>query len=62
MESESLLITELEAAKRLNLSSKTLSKVRKRGDIAFVQVGRAIRYDVPAIVDWIMRTRAVAAT
>jgi excisionase family DNA binding protein len=62
MESDSLLLTELQAAKRLNLSSKTLSKIRKRGEIHFVKVGRAIRYDVEAIVAWIMRTRTVAST
>ncbi len=62
MESESLLITELQAAKKLNLSAKTLSKIRKRGDIPFVREGRAIRYDIQSLVDWIMRTRAVAAT
>ena len=62
MESDSLLLTEIQAAKRLNLSSKTLSKIRKRGEIHFVKVGRAIRYDVEAIVDWIMRSRTVAST
>ena len=62
MESDSLLLTEFQAAKRLNLSSKTLSKIRKRGEIHFVQVGRAIRYDIEAILDWIMRSRTVAST
>jgi len=62
MESDRLLLTEVQAAKRLNLSSKTLSKIRKRGEIAFVAVGRAIRYDLESITDWIMRTKTVAAT
>ena len=62
MESDSLLLTEIQAAKRLNLSSKTLSKIRKRGEIHFVKVRRAIRYDVEAILDWIMRSRTVAST
>ncbi len=62
MESDSLLLTELQAAKKLNLSSKTLSKVRKRGEIHFVQVGRSIRYDVQSIIDWIMRSKTVAST
>jgi len=61
MESDRLLLTEVQAAKRLNLSSKTLSKIRKRGEIAFVAVGRAIRYDLESITDWIMRTKTVAA-
>ena len=62
MESESLLLTEIQAAKKLNLSSKTLSKIRKRGEIHFVQVGRAIRYDVQSIIDWITRSKTVAST
>jgi hypothetical protein len=59
MEAESLLLTEIQAAKKLNLSSKTLSKIRKRGEIHFVPIGRAIRYDIPSILDWINRTKAV---
>jgi len=61
MESENLLLTEIQAAKKLNLSSKTLSKIRKRGEIHFVQVGRAIRYDVQSIIDWIMRSKSLAS-
>lgn len=62
MESDNLLINEKQAAKRLSLSAKTLSKIRKRGEIAFVAVGRAIRYDVQSINAWIERARTTAAT
>lgn len=60
METNPLLYTEIQAAKMLSLSSKTLSKIRKRGEIHFVQVGRAIRYDVQSIADWIMRSKTLA--
>jgi excisionase family DNA binding protein len=62
MESEDLLLTENQAAKRLNISGKTLSKIRKRGEIAFLQIGRAIRYDVQSLLEWIMRSRMLSAT
>ena len=62
MESDALLLTEIQAAKRLNLSTKTLSKIRKRGEIPFVREGRAIRYYVQSIIDWINRTQTVATT
>ena len=61
MESEDLLLTENQAAKRLNISGKTLSKIRKRGEIAFLRIGRAVRYDVQSIAEWIMRTRIISA-
>lgn len=62
MESENLLLTENQAAKLLNISGKTLSKIRKRGEVVFVPVGRAIRYEVEALRDLICRFRTIAAT
>ncbi|MCC6493224.1 MAG: helix-turn-helix domain-containing protein [Pirellulales bacterium] len=50
-----LLLTEREAAQRLALSPKTLYNLRKRGEIAFVRVGAAIRYDVRSLLAWIDR-------
>lgn len=44
-----LLITEREAAGRLGISSKTLCRLRKRGEIAFVKIGHSIRYSPDAL-------------
>ena len=59
-----MLVTEREAAKRLSVSTKTLSRVRKRGEIEFVRpsVGkRSIRYTLKALADWIERIGTSAA-
>jgi hypothetical protein len=61
MESSQLLLSELEAAKVLSISAKTLSKLRKNGDVAFVPIGRAIRYELQALSDFIGRFRTLAA-
>lgn len=62
MESEELLLTENEAAGLLKISGKTLSKIRKRGEIKFVVIGRAIRYEVQALRDLISRSSELVAT
>ena len=56
----SRLLTEVEAAKRLAICQKTLARIRQRGEITFLQIGRAIRYDLQSLADWIVRTRQQA--
>lgn len=48
-----LLLTEIEAAKLLAICGKSLANLRKRGGIAFVQLGRSIRYDRASLTEWI---------
>jgi hypothetical protein len=48
------LLTEVAAAKQLTLSIRTLQAWRCRGEgPPFVRVGRAIRYELTAIRDWL---------
>ncbi len=40
-----LLLTEREAVEMLGLSARTLFSLRQRGELAYVKIGSAIRYD-----------------
>ncbi len=55
---EPLLVTEVEAAKALAISPKTLWRLRKSGEIPAVLIGRAVRYSTTALVDWIERRQS----
>jgi hypothetical protein len=56
------LVTEVEAADRLRLSVSHLRNMRVRGDgPAYLKIGRAVRYDPPAIMGW-ARSQQVAST
>jgi excisionase family DNA binding protein len=41
-----LLLTEEQAAERLNLCTRTLRKARQEGALTYVLIGRAVRYTV----------------
>lgn len=48
------LLTTLEAAKALQITTRHLQNLRDRGDIGFVQFGRVVRYrpeDIQAYID-----------
>ncbi len=48
------LLTELEAAKRLNLKPRTLQAWRNRGGgPPFAKLGSSIRYPLPALNRWV---------
>jgi excisionase family DNA binding protein len=47
------LMTERDAAKLLALCERTLYDARKRGDLAFIRIGRAIRYSPEDLKSWI---------
>lgn len=49
------LLTEEEAASFLNVHPQTLRKVRARGQIAFVRIGRSIRYSKEEVVSFVER-------
>ncbi|WP_428304413.1 helix-turn-helix domain-containing protein [Lacipirellula sp.] len=57
---EKLLYTEPQAAKLLNLSTKTLSRLRKAGKLQFVRIGDAIRYELDALTALIQGCRTPA--
>jgi excisionase family DNA binding protein len=52
--SDVLLVTDNEAQKLLRLSRRTLIELRKAGRLAYVKVGKAVRYrpeDLRAFID-----------
>ena len=55
-----LLLTEREAAKRLAISTATLSRLRKNGEIGYVAAGkngRNVRYCPDDLTAWIAAKR-----
>ena len=48
-----LLIDAAEAAKRLSISPRKLWSLTDSGEIPHVRIGRAVRYPVEAIQQWI---------
>ena len=49
-----VLLTSIEAAKALQITTRHLQNLRDRGDIGFVQYGRVVRYkpeDIQAYID-----------
>ena len=57
---DSLLLTEREAASLLRISPRKLWEIRMQGQIPFVRIGRAIRYSRDELASWIQdqnRTR-----
>ncbi len=48
-----LLISEIEAARILGISPRTLWTLRTEGKIPFIRIGRSIRYSVEALRKWI---------
>ncbi len=50
-----LLLTPSETAKRLSISERTLWTLTNKGEIACKRIGRAVRYHVPDLIEWIER-------
>lgn len=51
--SDFIVLTEREAAARLTLSARTLSRARLRGEIPFLQLSdRRVGYDLAALRAW----------
>jgi excisionase family DNA binding protein len=53
------LLTELEAAKMLQTSTRSVRKARQAGDLTHVQIGRLVRYRIEDVHDFV--TRATVA-
>lgn len=58
---DQLLVNERDAAKSLGISAKTLSRLRKAGKIAYVQIGHSVRYAPATIRQWVERTQQTVA-
>lgn len=54
-----LLLTEVEAAARLCISTRTLRKARQSGLLHYVLIGRAVRYTIADLESYIERLRQV---
>ena len=52
------LLSEADAAKYLSICPRTLWGLRASGEIAFLRVGRSIRYDVNDLNAFIARLKA----
>jgi hypothetical protein len=54
---DALLLDGRAAAKALSISERTLFNLRKAGEVAWVQIGRAIRYPVAELKAYIERKK-----
>jgi excisionase family DNA binding protein len=52
-----LLVKVKEAAEMTSLSTRTLWTLTNRGELPAVRIGRAVRYSVDDLRDWIARRR-----
>jgi excisionase family DNA binding protein len=52
---ERLLLSPREAAKALSICEKTLWTITQGGKIPVVRIGRAVRYPVDGLQEWIRR-------
>lgn len=53
---ERLLLTPRETAQAMNICERTLYTLTKRGDLPVVRIGRALRYSVDDIRDFIKKS------
>jgi excisionase family DNA binding protein len=51
-----LLVDSREGARLLGIGARTLWRLTDRGEIPCVRIGRAVRYSVQALREWIART------
>jgi excisionase family DNA binding protein len=56
---EPLLVTQREAAKRLMLCEKTIYSAVKAGELPCVRIGKAKRFTLEDLKNWIARKRQV---
>lgn len=47
-----LVLTEKEAARALGLSTRTLERLRKKGELRYFNVGNRVRYRLEALQAW----------
>ncbi len=51
-----LLLTPRQAAKTLSICERTLYGLTKRGEVPAIRIGRAVRYSVDDLKDWIKKS------
>jgi excisionase family DNA binding protein len=56
------LLTEAEGAEKLRVSPSTVDRLRTQGEIAWVPVGRQIRFRAEALTEYMQRTESRAAS
>lgn len=56
---DAILLTEIEAAELMRLSTRTLRKARQDGHLHYVSVGRSVRYTVADLESYVERLRQV---
>lgn len=55
-----LLLNEREAARRLNVSPRTLFSMRMAGKIPFIRMGtNLVRYSESSLIEWITQNKVV---
>ena len=47
-----LTLSERDAAKALGLSTRTLERLRKKGELRFFKIGGRVKYRLEALEDW----------
>ena len=58
MPPELLLVDAREAARMLSISTRTLWTFTNRGEIPCVRIGKAVRYSVNDLCQWVERSRS----
>lgn len=53
---EPLLLSPREAAKALSICEKTLYTLTKKGELPAIRIGRAVRYSLDDIKQWIKKS------
>jgi excisionase family DNA binding protein len=56
------LLTKAEAAERLRVSASTVDRLRAQGEIAWVPVGRQVRFRPEAVADYVTRAERPAGS
>ena len=55
IESPRLLLSTREAAKALSVCEKTLWTLTKNGELPVIRIGRAVRYSIADLQNWIQK-------
>lgn len=54
---ERLLLTPREAAESMGICERTLYELTRQGKLPVIRIGRAVRYSVDDIRDWIKKSK-----
>lgn len=56
MKEQRLLLTSREAARALSICEKTLWTMTRNGEIPVIRIGRAVRYPLDGLKEWIRKS------